>query len=85
MAPQQEQTSRQGRHGATESRWMDLGSSDPPELSRQATVRVSSAGNRNEHPYKTGYYSKMLRNVTRQLFDSTFPDGNPNMDASGQD
>lgn len=35
-APQQEQTSLRGRHGATESRWMDLSrfSLDPPELSR---------------------------------------------------
>lgn len=36
IAPQQEQTSLRGRHGATESRWMDLSRSslDPPELSR---------------------------------------------------
>lgn len=36
IASQQEQTSLRGRHGATESRWMDLSRSslDPPELSR---------------------------------------------------
>lgn len=61
IAPQQEQTSLRGRHGATESRWMDLSRSflDPPELSR-GPPREGSLGRkcvisgiraRCNHPY----------------------------------
>lgn len=53
LAPQQEQTSPRGRHGATESRWMDLSLS----LSRYsgiitgATARVHLAGSASSAGY----------------------------------
>lgn len=51
-APQQEQTSPRGRHGATESRWMDLGAVSPiPWNYHGATVGVHPAGSASSAGY----------------------------------